>query len=126
MAFRSKHSHVAKTKRTRSVADTQLAKSSGLDLNSPEKQKDFLTDESYRREIYRKAIRMRKHLKRAVDRRADRQSRGLSVDVSEKQIEHIRNMAEKDLEFTASFYDITREQLDEIIDAGDRNRWPVE
>jgi hypothetical protein len=126
MAFRSNHSRAANTKRTRSGAETQLAKSSGFNLNSPEKQKDILADESTRREIYRAAIRMRKHLERAEDRRSDYLSRGLKVDVSEKQIEHIKKMAEKDLEFKARFYEITRAQLDEIIAEGDRNRWPVE
>jgi hypothetical protein len=105
---------------------TQKADPSGIGEQTPDRQEIVLNDEAQRREIYAKAVRMRKHLELAVARREERRERGLDTEVSDKQIEHIKGMHEKRLEFMTRFYRISRQQLDDIIAEGDRKRWPTE
>ena len=90
-----------------------------------EKAEAKLADEESRREIYAMAVRMRKHMSRIEDRRADRLRRGLDASVSDRQLEHITKMHEGQLDFTAHFHGITREKLDELVAEGDRKSWPL-
>ena len=117
---------LTQTKHSRPVSGTQNADPSSIGQQTPGLQETVLTDEAQRREIYAKAVRMRKHLELAIARKSDRRDRGLDTKISDRQIEHVREMHEKRLEFMARFYKITREQMDEIIAEGDRERWPRE
>jgi hypothetical protein len=114
------------TKHTRPMSGTQNADPSSMGQQTPGLQETVLTDEAQRREIYAKAVRMRKHLELAIARKSDRRDRGLDTKISDRQIEHVREMHEKRLEFMTRFYKITREQMNEIIAEGDRARWPTE
>ena len=126
MALRTNIPNFMQTKHTRPVSGTQNADPSSMGQQTPGLQVTVLTDEAQRREIFAKAVRMRKHLELAIARKSDRRDRGLDTKISDRQIEHVREMHEKRLEFMARFYKITREQMDEIIAEGDRERWPTE
>ena len=108
------------------ITNTQRANLSDIAHDVRRDVAGALSDESVRRKIYAMAVRMRKHLEWAKAQREDRLAKGLDVKVLDRQIEHLNRMHEKQLEFTAQFFKITRKQLDEIITEGDRERWPPE
>lgn len=114
------------SRHSRPVTGTQNADPSSIGQQTPDLQQTILTDETQRREIYAKAVRMRRQLELAIARKEERRERGLNTDVSDQQIAHIRDLHEKRLEFMTRFYKISREYLDEIIAEGDRKRWPTE
>jgi hypothetical protein len=114
------------TKHTRPVAGTQNADPSSIGQFVSKPLENVLADEAKRREIYVRAVSMRQHMERANARRSERRDKGLDLTVVDKQIEHIKKMHANRLDFTTRFYNITRQQLDEIIAEGDRKRWPTE
>lgn len=80
--------------------------------------KTDLSDESIRQEIYSMATKMHyDSLNEAYDR-ADR-----DTEFGRKWIAQLEEMHEKRLELTMKYYNISREQLDEIIDEGDQMEW---
>jgi hypothetical protein len=87
---------------------------------------DPLASDEARREIYAEAVSLRDDLQRAEERLVDYRDRGLSTEVPEKQLEHIKGMHEKRLEFTAKRYKISLAELDDVIREGDFEGWPVD
>jgi hypothetical protein len=80
-------------------------------------------DEATRYKIYAKATSLRDNIAQAEQREREFRAKGMG-EVAARQVEHIRGMHEDRQEFIASFYDISREELDEIVARGDRGDWP--
>jgi hypothetical protein len=76
-----------------------------------------LTDEAVRREIYAKGTRTRKTLKEVA---AD-----APTDFNRKRLEGLEKIHATEIELTMKRYGLSRSQLDEVIQEGDKNGWPV-
>jgi len=126
VAFQGRLSGLMQSKQPPPVGETQNADPSGIAQQTSPLPQALSTDEAKRREIYARAVRTRKHLELAIARRSELLDKGYDTNVADKQIEHIREMHKKRLEFISQFYKISREQLELIIAEGDRNRWPTE
>jgi len=81
-------------------------------------------DKITRRKIYARATSLLDDIESAKQRKRKVGSEGLKGEVARTQLEHIQGMHESRQDFTENFYKITRSELDEIIDEGDRKRWP--
>jgi len=80
--------------------------------------------EGNRRRIYKRAISTRNHVEFAEEQRARIMEKGMDTSGSDEQIARLREMDEKHREFIAHFYKISRTELEDVINEGDRKNWP--
>ncbi|MEM7166802.1 MAG: hypothetical protein AAF581_15160 [Planctomycetota bacterium] len=91
---------------------------------APKPRRTDLSDEDTRREIYGLATRMLPKIAATKEKLEERRAEGRSTDFFKHRIEHLEEMRTKQQAFALKFYDITRRELDAIIEEGDAQEWP--
>lgn len=91
-----------------------------------ETRRTDLDDEDTRRKIYARATRMLPKIAEAEDQLVERRREGRSTDFHKSRIAHLETMRDKQQEFALGFFDITEDELEEIIDEGHEAGWPHE
>lgn len=115
------------TREAAPISDPQTATSgvsaAGDELGALVETEDIELEEN-RRRIYKKAISTRNHVEFAEEQRERIREMGHDTSGSDAQIARLREMDEKHREFIARFYKISRTELEDIINEGDRRGWP--
>jgi hypothetical protein len=108
---------------TPQTASSSMSAGGSDELSALLASDDIEVDET-RRKIYKKAISTRNHIEFAQEQRSRIREKGFDTSGSDAQIARLKEMDEKHREFIARFYKISRTELEDIINEGDRKEWP--